>query len=393
MKMNLSGRKATFISRPGARVFTLSERAIHDRVYHCLQYEWEDLIGEWDSVDTFLPAHSFNLSRGLYTLANYATRSARVASIITPHLDSCSLTQKYDLFFIICTDIFELIAITSVKNWRTKCRNAVCYLNECWDEGWLKGREFLLHPLKEFDHIFLATRSSVEAVAKITGRPCSYLPLGVDAVKFAPFPVAPERSINIWNLGRRSSVTHQALLKLAERKEWLYSFDTVRNGKVPDCRGHRVLVSNLLKRCGYFIANPAKTDEDRLTSGHMELGSRYFEGAAGGTVMLGKAPAPELLREYFNWPDAVIPIPYDAPDIAATIADLEAQPDRLARIRRDNVSNTLLRHDWVHRWRQILEAVGLGVTPQMLMRESLLRDTAEKINERQLAVSPRLCRQ
>ncbi len=384
MNTKLSGTQTTFRSHPGARVFTLSQRAIHDRVWHCLQFEWEDLIGEWESVDTYLPAHSFKLSRKLYTLAHYATYSKRLSRILTPHSDSCSLKQKYDLFFIVCTDIFELIAITSIKNWRTKCRNAVCYLNECWGEEWLKGREFLLHPLKEFDHIFLATQSSVEIVAKITGRPCTYLPLGVDAIKFAPFPVALERSIDIWNLGRRSPVTHQALLKLAEQKQLLYYFDTVKNGDVPDCREHRLLVSNLLKRCSFFIANHAKADEVHKTRGNMELGARYFEGAAAGTVMLGKPPDAELFLKHFNWPDAIIPIPYDALDIADTIVDLATQPKRLARIRRDNIVNSLLRHDWVYRWRRVLEAVGLEVTPQMLLRESLLRDIAEKLNERQL---------
>ncbi|MBC7944897.1 MAG: glycosyltransferase family 1 protein [Burkholderiales bacterium] len=377
--MNLFGTKTVFHAHPDARVFTLSERVIHDRVWHCALYEWEDLIGEWESVDTYLPAHSFKLSRRLYTLANYATDSKLLSRLLTPHFDTCYLNQKYDLFFIICMDIFELIAITSINNWREKCRNAVCYLNECWSEEWLKGREFLLRPLREFDHIFLGTRNSVEIVSKITGRPCTYLPVGIDAVKFAPIPEL-ERSIDVWNIGRRSSVTHQALLKLAEQKQWLYYFDTVKNGNVLDSKEHRLLVSNLLKRCSYFIANHARADEADITRGHMELGTRYFEGAAAGTVMLGKPPAPEVLNEHFNWPDAVIPIPFDAPGIADTIADLEVQPMRLARIRRDNVVNSLLRHDWVYRWRRVLEAVGLEVTPQMVLRESLLRDMAAKLN-------------
>jgi len=385
MNMSLFGRKRTvFHARSGARVFTLSERVIHDRVWHCVFYEWEDLIGEWESVDTYLPEHSFQLSRRLYTLANYATHSTRLARVLSPHFDSCTLNQKYDLFFLICADIFELIAINSIKNWRTKCRNAVCYLSECWTEEWLKGREFLLRPLKEFDHIFLGTRNSVDIVSKITGRPCSYLPLGVDMVKFAPNPAARGRTIDVWNLGRRSQVTHQALLEFAEQKQWLYYFDTVKNGNVPDAKEHRLLVSNLLKRCKYFIANHARADEAGVTRGHMELGMRYFEGAAAGTVMLGKPPAPEVFNEYFNWPDAIIPIPFDAPDIANTIADLEAQPVRLARIRRDNVVNSLLQHDWVYRWRRVLEAVDLEVTPQMLARESLLQDMAAKMTERQV---------
>ncbi|MGI9047052.1 MAG: glycosyltransferase family protein [Burkholderiales bacterium] len=382
--MKLPGRTIKFNSNPGSRIFTLSERAIHDRVWHAAFYEWEDLIGEWDDVDTYLPAHSYQLSRKLYTLANYATDAKWAIRLLTPHFNSCHLIQKYDLFFIICMDIFELIAITSIRNWREKCRNAVCYLDECWSEEWLKGREFLLRPLREFDHVFLGTQNSVEVISKIIGRPCTYLPMGIDAVRFAPFPVAPRRSIDVWNLGRRSAVTHQALLELAERKHITYYYDTVKSGNVPSPSEHRLLISNLLKRSRYFIANHARANELGTNHGHMEIGARFFEGAAAGAVMLGKPPAPAAFNEYFGWPDAVIPLPFDAPDIADTIAELDARPQRLARIRQDNLVNSLLRHDWVHRWRRVLETVGLAVTPKMLLRESMLRDMAEKIRETDL---------
>ena len=40
--------------------------------------------------------------------------------------------------------------------------------------------------------------------------------------------------------------------------------------------------------------------------------------------------------------------------------------------------NSLSRHDWVYRWRTILEAVGLEPTPEMLSREAYLNELAGK---------------
>ncbi len=93
--------------------------------------------------------------------------------------------------------------------------------------------------------------------------------------------------------------------------------------------------------------------------------------------MIGDYPATEAFHKYFDWPDATIRIPFDAANIADIIADLDAQPERLARISRDNVVNSLLRHDWVYRWQEVLEIVGLKPTSEMLSREAHLKNLAE----------------
>jgi hypothetical protein len=72
-----------------------------------------------------------------------------------------------------------------------------------------------------------------------------------------------------------------------------------------------------------------------------------------------------------------IQIPYDAADIADVLANLNAQPERLARIRTDNVVNSLLRHDWMYRWGTILDTVGLEHTPEMRAREVYLKNLAQ----------------
>jgi len=84
-----------------------------------------------------------------------------------------------------------------------------------------------------------------------------------------------------------------------------------------------------------------------------------------------------VFEAQFDWPDALIRLPFDSPEIAPLLAELDADPERLSRVQRSNVRNAALRHDWVHRVREVFEALGLPPTAEMLAREERLRDLAE----------------
>jgi hypothetical protein len=111
------------------------------------------------------------------------------------------------------------------------------------------------------------------------------------------------------------------------------------------------------------------------------LSTRYFEGAAGGAVMIGsKPPVPEFLT-HFDWSDAVIEIPRDPQDMSAILADLYAQPERLARISRANAIQSLKRHDWAYRWAEVLTIMGMTRSPKLdhrLDKLKRLSDEAER---------------
>jgi hypothetical protein len=128
-----------------------------------------------------------------------------------------------------------------------------------------------------------------------------------------------------------------------------------------------------LKRSRYFIANRGRANEPETTLGQDEISSRFYEGAAAGAVMLGAAPRTEEFQEQFCWRDALLPLPFDAPEIGRVLDELDRDPERIERIRRDNVANAALRHDWVHRLRRVFDTLGLPATPAMLLREERLR--------------------
>ncbi len=353
----------------------LSQRHQTQRLADCCLFEFEDIIRDVDTVDMFAPVNSYDRSLEVYKWVKRLTRSTHFANWVRPEPNPYVLDREYDLFYALLRHPLDIFSLFSIQNWRQNCQKKVCYLIEIWDNQIESHRPFI-ELLKDFDHIFLGVANSTERISQITGRPCTYLPPSVDAVKFCPYPFSPDRSIDVTNIGRRSTLTHEALLELVERGKINYLYDTVGN-KVLNSQQHRILLANQLKRSQYFIANRPMANKPEIRGRQAEIGYRFFEGAAAGSVMLGDYPDTEMFHQYFDWEDAVIRIPFDAGNIADILAELDAQPDRLEKIRRDNVINSLLRHDWVHRWKTIIETAGLSSTPQMLSREAHLQELAK----------------
>src|SRR5438552_3349959 len=79
--------------------------------------------------------------------------------------------------------------------------------------------------------------------------------------------------------------------------------------------------------------------------------------------------------------DAVVPLPLDSRGIAAVIRELDQQPERQERIRRTNVVQSLLRHDWVYRWEAILTLAGLPPMPELVKRKERLAELAEMVRK------------
>ena len=205
-------------------------------------------------------------------------------------------------------------------------------------------------------------------MARITGRPCTYLPLAVDVLRFAPATLDQPRPIDVCNIGRRSAVTHQALLADAERRECFYYYDTVaasgsnlqnRTFRVDSPHEHRIMLATLLKHSSYFIANRSHVNNPDFTADRDEISARFYEGAAAGAVMIGEAPRTGPFEQQFDWPDAVIHLPFDSPDVGRILADLNGNPERLRAVRRNNVRQAALRHDWLHRIQVVFDVLGL----------------------------------
>ena len=375
---------ARFVPGQQGNVLLLSMRRLADHVAFCVPYEFEDVFAEVTGADRVDAGYreAMEFSRRVYKLARLATGSRRFARVIAPDFSSVRLESHYELFFPIFNNPYDLYALATLPDWRRRSRVAACFVSELWVQNL---PNYLLELLAEFDHVFVGVEHAVDEVSRIVGIPCRYLPLAVDVLRFSPYPDLPPRTIDVCNIGRRSEVTHAALLAMARERDFFYYYDTVaasgldgkqRTFRVSDPEEHRLLFANLLRRSRYYIANRGRVNEPEVTMGRDEISYRFYEGAAAGTVMLGEPPRRPLFEAQFDWPDALISLPFDSPEIARRLAELDADPERLSRVRRSNVRNAALRHDWVYRVREVFAVLGLPPTAGMLAREERLRALA-----------------
>ena len=383
-----TGTPSVEVVAQGGSTLVLSMRRVANVVGYCAMYEFEDLICELLQADRAAPLSDEGLefSRRLYKLTRRLTNSTKVASAVTPRLGAMKLQRDYELFLPVFNHPHELFNLNAVQGWRDRCRFAAAYICEAWEA---RLPDYLLELLEPFDHIFLGVDGARDAVARMTGRPCTYLPMAVDALRFAPPPWASPRPIDVCGIGRRSDVTHAALLEFAKAEGRFYYYDTMRRAGGPrsggaavtfgviDAAEHRLLLANLLKRSRYFIANRAWADSPGLTRGKDEIACRFYEGAAAGAVMLGEPPDTDDFRSQFDWPDAVVRTPFSAPDIADTIHVLDRDPSRTESIRTRGVYNALLRHDWSHRLAELLKVTGLPPPAAMRVRGLQLQAVAD----------------
>lgn len=371
-----------FSSNSQPRTLILSVRDLDRHVSRSYINEFENCICNWEEADFLnVPYFSKTLAK---KAANVLSRNFFKVSgnhqIFNPINNHFKLNKKYDLFFYICQRPIDLLYLNSIKDWRNQCSKAVCLIDEVWMKNYPREQR-QLSVLKKFDYIFMNLKSSIEAVANTTAKPCYYMAPGVDAVKFCPYPLSPQRSIDVCSFGRRSPTVHQALLELGERENFLYIYDTIKDLYTINYQDHRALYQNIVKRSNYFIAYRAKFNLEGEVGAQEELNVRFFEAASGGAVILGTPPQTETFTQNFDWSDAVIPLPENTTNLAEIIANLDSEPERLNKIHTDNVVNSLLRHDWVYRWEKILDTVGIPYSSGMLERKAKLNQLAKIASE------------
>lgn len=359
------------------KVLLLSQRRIANLVAYCLAYEFEDTfmaVTGAERIDATDPP-ALEYSRRAYKLARFASGSPRLARQLVPS-PRCKtvLDRDFDLFFPVFSHAYELYSLAMIPNWRQRCRKAACFITEIGSETM---PNYLIELLSSFDHVFLGDSHRVQEVARIAGVPCTYLPLAVDVLRFAPPSPDQPRPIDCCYIGRRSSVTHKALLEYSEQQGNFYYYDTVaasgstlkeRTFRVENAREHRQMLAMLLRHSRYFFANRGHVNKPELATQPDVISARFYEGAASGTVMVGETPRADEFKRQFDWPDAVIEVPFDSPDIGQILADLSRNSDRLRTAARHNTREAARRHDWLHRIRAVFDTLDLKPTEAMRAR-------------------------
>jgi len=363
------------------RTLIFSQRNLSKRLpFRCAHFEFEDVISQIDSVDMLAPR--MDPTRWGHTIAKQIAYHSPI--VLNPGIEWTPIKKQYDLFLAICGDPTDLLRVSTFSNWRPYCKKAVCLIDELWVTQMAPYGNFF-RMLEQFDTVILYYSQSVAPLNERIGKKCIFLPPGVDTVRFSPWPNPPERVVDVYSIGRRSAVTHRTLLKIAAEKGLFYLYDSTSADQVIDPTEHRNLFANVLKRSQYFLVNPGLIDRPDIRGDQIEIGNRYFEAAASGTIMLGERPNNGQFEKLFDWPDSVIDVPYNCGDIDKIVNTLNIEPETADRMRRANVQQALLRHDWVYRWEAILNATGIEPLPQLFRRKGLLQNLAADVTHQHLA--------
>jgi len=338
-------------------------------------FECFDVISRIETARIIAPAARFpDLAPGAsvrevlrYAGHELGSRARRVAGGRRPGvMREAELDTDYDLCLFMCQFPRDLPEIDQVRHWRARSRKAVAFVLESWSAALGKQRA-ALRGLDAFDHVFVLNAASIPALQRHTSTPISFLPTATDCLVARP---GPERPVDFLSLGRRLPRLHQEFRAIAAEEGRFYIYDLWGNLVVRDWAEARAGNADVIRRSRYFVAwdptmiTAARTtgSKDALSAGERSLSLRYFEGAAGGAILLGsRLDCPEF-DELFDWPDAVVEIAPDGSDVRQVLAELEADPERIAAARTANMVNSLRRHDWADRWARILDTLDLPRT-------------------------------
>jgi hypothetical protein len=377
----VTDRESGSARRP--RVGLLTSRRFSRMAFQCGYLEAQDVLHDCGEVDLICLDAEPSFPRKQQWLRRLMYRDvSRKLAYVNPGVKRVQLAREYDVLIIMCPTYWDFLYINAIDDWKNHCRTSICWMDELWAAS-LPLYKYWLPSLRRFDHVFVGMKGTVDPLSDALGQRCHYLPGAVDAVRFSPYPNEPRRVIDAYSVGRRWQGVHDALQRRAAANNTLYIHDTLQNGEsqTPNHKEHRNLYANVAKRSRFFTVAPGKVGLNDETRGQVEVGFRYFEGSAAGTIMIGQAPDCEAFRDMFDWPDAVVDVAPDGSNLDRVLDDLAAQPGRMDEISRCNATGALLRHDWIYRWKRMFEIAGLPSLEGMTARQTILEGLAQQAGE------------
>ena len=188
--------ESSMVTQPqNPRVLIFSQRNIFKKraLFRCPHYEFEDTICKIDAAEILAPeADEFNPR---YRIARRAAFHVPVA--LNSGIPPIELKTRYDLFLAICGAPGDLLMVNSVSNWRDVCKSSVCLIDEIWLTQ-MHSYRYFLRLLQKFDVVLLYYSQSVKPLSDRIGRKVVFMPPGVDAIAFCPYPERPQRVVDVY---------------------------------------------------------------------------------------------------------------------------------------------------------------------------------------------------
>jgi hypothetical protein len=362
------------------RVLIPSLRRVRHHPVFSAVYECEDVIASVSDADVAAMQFRNSTTARLSPLTEKVVRRLGRRPIGFPYYEPVELEHDYDVLFEFVVGLPEIEVLDGLRDWRRRCATAVLFIWELWPASLEEFRAFY-RSLDRFDHIYVGTQMVAEQLSARLGREVRWLAPGTDVLRFRPRP-PDQRTIDILSLGRRSDTQHQAASQLRDELGWHYVYDTASGMSIEDHVEHRTLVAENLSHAKFFLSNRGKFNDTSESAGVHDFGNRFFDGTAGGAVIVGEFAHTTGFDSCFDWGDIGIDLPAADPTLAKVLASRAHDTDWLAEVSIRNASETARRHDWAHRWASVLDDIGVAHGPVLTSRLEQLdarsRDLAQR---------------
>jgi len=286
------------------------------------------------------------------------------------------LAHRYDLLVFVAVTEWDLPLLERLHDLRRRANRVAVWFPEVWPRDF-DDRRLALEPFAMVDDLYVGVADSAPLLTGVAGQPATYLPMAVDAVRFAPDSLDNPRPVDVLGIGRRLPGLHAALLDWSRRTGRYYVYDTVDGGEVLHPRAHRQNLASLYRRSNVAVTHYAKFDQPERIGDQREIPGRVWEGLAGGTVMAGMPPSEQLQQHRPGMP-VVEPLPHTPADAVAMLDEICRRPN--GHIRRRNLHLALTANDWGHRWATVFERAGLPVPSGLRARLDHLAERAEALD-------------
>lgn len=258
---------------------------------------------------------------------------------------------------------FDVVqTLHSIPHWRERFDIVCAYVMDAhggYDRPPRGRPSRFAHALSRLDHLFIPMSGNLGDFPAYYGLQASMVPYACDVLKWGKNRV--DRHIDVIGYGRQNWEHSRALAKAfnaPESPRMYHHTDCLSRIEVANHEEQRALFWKTLQRCKIALAyDPLKTTPERFP--FSILTQRWLECATAGCLIVGSRPTCPEADEYLDWPDATVELPASKDDLIPFIETLLADTERLTASHQRNYLQALQRHDWRHRFAQMLDTLGL----------------------------------
>lgn len=230
----------------------------------------------------------------------------------------------------------------------------IAYLLDGFRPEWLNATT-----LAYLDHLFVISNELATEISQLCPISTTFLPLAANTTK--SYGANTCRWIDVIRYGRCNEEVHQRLQAHFNQQpsKRIYFHSTFSGTQVENQQEHVSLMRKLLGHSKISLCFEA-SNLARFR-GQSPLLYRWFEAWAAGCTVVGKRPFGQQVSELMDWENSTIEIPDNPADWIPFFEALLADEATLTLNAKRNYRQSMLRHDWRYRIKDMLTTVGLPI--------------------------------